>query len=438
MISRTVLALVLAALPALAPQAGAAPSFDCAKAGTAFEKAVCASETLSRYDREIAAAYAAALKTLAGDEAALTALKTVQRAYIAAGAVALDTRMELQRDFLRGLSAATGSGLAGIWSTPHGDINLKRKSNGRLEVNAASTTGLPPDLRSCEWEGSDVAADEPVVVSRSAGDWGLRLTRKGLLVTVEELPPPPGAGRKEPLSKPHCAPGGSLAGLYFASRALPQDKPVAPPTPSQTDATATREIRAYLSQLPASAFDDTTEGIEASELRTLVETGESANWRMTDIRIGKAVFQAKRPSSTLTVVVKNADLKPLLAVRTENQKAVSYGYFRRTADGSALESFRPHPIARARNELSFAETGLHTHNRPYEVVTLADRLEKCQHWAGEVSDDLSPERRQTIVKTMRDLDCAGLPRREKEVRAKFARDREMTSLIDKIKQMIGD
>ncbi len=55
--------LVAAAAPALAQNG---PSFDCAKASTAIERAICKSPELAKADREMAAAYAVLVGKLSG------------------------------------------------------------------------------------------------------------------------------------------------------------------------------------------------------------------------------------------------------------------------------------------------------------------------------------------------------------------------------------
>jgi uncharacterized protein len=57
------------------------PSFDCAAAKRAVEKAICSDEDLVRLDRDMNAAYQAALVKLAGAQAA--ALRQNQRTFIA-------------------------------------------------------------------------------------------------------------------------------------------------------------------------------------------------------------------------------------------------------------------------------------------------------------------------------------------------------------------
>jgi uncharacterized protein len=51
---------------ALAPARAATPSFDCAKAGNAIEKTICADDPLAVLDRQLAGVFGEALKTIAG------------------------------------------------------------------------------------------------------------------------------------------------------------------------------------------------------------------------------------------------------------------------------------------------------------------------------------------------------------------------------------
>ena len=64
--TRFVLALAMALLGLTAAQAA---SFDCSKAGTSFEKAICASPDASKADETLAQAYATALGGLSKDAA---------------------------------------------------------------------------------------------------------------------------------------------------------------------------------------------------------------------------------------------------------------------------------------------------------------------------------------------------------------------------------
>src|SRR5688572_8683649 len=73
------IALVVAALLLLIPVSQAA-SFDCAKAGTSFEKAICADAELSKQDEVLAQAYATALGGLSTNAA--NEVKAGQKAWL--------------------------------------------------------------------------------------------------------------------------------------------------------------------------------------------------------------------------------------------------------------------------------------------------------------------------------------------------------------------
>ena len=112
-----------------AASAQSAASFDCSKASNAYEKAVCKSDALSQLDAQIA-------------PAALTELRQVQRDYLRLGDTMLQTRMENQLEFLRGIDGTPRQGLAGIWNLPTGGISLTPDQKGKLEITASTTTGM--------------------------------------------------------------------------------------------------------------------------------------------------------------------------------------------------------------------------------------------------------------------------------------------------------
>ncbi len=74
----TLVLLAAIALPGVAPARAQGPSFDCAKAGTDTERAICADPALSALERKMSEAYAAASRRLAGDPRALRALREEQ------------------------------------------------------------------------------------------------------------------------------------------------------------------------------------------------------------------------------------------------------------------------------------------------------------------------------------------------------------------------
>jgi uncharacterized protein len=79
---RALLLVIVAAalLPAAARAAGAAPSFDCARASTVVEHTICRIPQLADFDSTIAALYAQALGLL--DAADAGALRTDQRLWL--------------------------------------------------------------------------------------------------------------------------------------------------------------------------------------------------------------------------------------------------------------------------------------------------------------------------------------------------------------------
>src|ERR1700755_2740061 len=97
-LSTRILAAAILPLPVATSAAIAAPSFDCG-AATAVEKKICDSEVLSALDRELAPAYQAALGRLAGDAAAVRALRVSQQQFIALRDKALVTTPDRAEDF---------------------------------------------------------------------------------------------------------------------------------------------------------------------------------------------------------------------------------------------------------------------------------------------------------------------------------------------------
>lgn len=78
---RILVTLLVLALAALAPTAAAAASFDCGKAATPFEHAICDNDELSALDERLAVTYATASGGLS--DTALAAIRADQRAWLA-------------------------------------------------------------------------------------------------------------------------------------------------------------------------------------------------------------------------------------------------------------------------------------------------------------------------------------------------------------------
>lgn len=217
-----------AALCALSLTATAAPeavpSFDCAKARTGAEKAICANPPLAALDASIAKRFEEARISL--DAATADALVRDQRYFIEVRDAAFDkpfdknkpveelaSRLKYRDAFLASLDLAERQGFSGRWRNLSGEITLWKKPDGDILYEGSSTQ--PHDGRwSCNVEASGKAkGDRLQVKSVDTKGWMLNLRRKGDGLVVEEQRP--GAGSSSP---PYCDQNGTLAGTFFPIR----------------------------------------------------------------------------------------------------------------------------------------------------------------------------------------------------------------------------
>lgn len=205
--------------------AGAAsdkPSFDCAKAASAVEKAICRDPRLARADAALGRTYSALLKTL--DAPAAKALREDQRGFIAVrdagyaqagrgrGDAALLTTLEYRAGTLARIRARPGAGLSGTWSNLAGEIEIQGdgKSGYRLKANAAH----PLDGRwVCDASASGRGDNNGARLKVADDDEGsaLQLTRVGAALQVQALD---AQGRAQAMPG-YCGLNGSLSGWYF-------------------------------------------------------------------------------------------------------------------------------------------------------------------------------------------------------------------------------
>ena len=427
-----------------AASAQAAASFDCSKASNAYEKAVCKSDVLSQLDVQIAQAYKEARERLAADLAALTELRQVQRDYLRLGDTMLQTRMENQLEFLRGIDGTPRQGLAGIWNLPTGGISLTPDQKGKLEITASTTTGTPPNFYNCEWEGSPVSANVDTANSKEGGGWTLKLMRKGSLLFAEDIAP-----QQDPNSQPsYCTKGGRLKGVYFATKVVTKEPKLktasktAAKTTSSLTASTSSNSKYYVAQLirslPLSAFDNTNDGMDETELNSLLNRGESDNWQVRSISNAQAVFVAKVPYSVVDLKMIEMDHKTMLQVITSKRRDFTYSYWQTSNTSKALVPYYPTMLMR-----SVYEGGKELENTPMsdvpeDIAKYVNTGEACLHWSGEVSDDLSPARKQEISKAISKLGCAKQNTVEKALRSKYGKDLRWLSLLNHSKELFGD
>ena len=229
MLTKTILpAACTAVLCALSLSAAAAtevsPSFDCAKARTGAEKAICANPQLAALDASIAKRYNEARKSL--DSATAEALLRDQRDFTKVRDDAFEkpfdknkpveeiaTRMKHRDAFLASLDLGERKGFTGRWRNISGEITLWKKPDGDILYEGSADQPRTGSW-SCNVEASGKTKGERLQVkSVDTKGWVLNLKRQGDGLVVEEQPP--GAGASGP---PYCGANGTLAGMYFPIR----------------------------------------------------------------------------------------------------------------------------------------------------------------------------------------------------------------------------
>ncbi|MGV9008716.1 lysozyme inhibitor LprI family protein [Brevundimonas sp.] len=216
--------MIAALALALALPQSAAPSFDCARATTPVERAICADSRLMAQDRQVAAAYARIRRSLS--PAAREALARDQRWYLGArdewfenrdrwdGFPDLPTRMTGRIDFLASLSTERADTLIGRWRNVAGEVEITQTAHGRLGIAADAVQ--PTNARwLCEGvtvEGAQVSR----MVEGVTGDdpaYRIRATLRDGYLEVEEEALTPGS-----YGPPYCGANGHISGVYFRVR----------------------------------------------------------------------------------------------------------------------------------------------------------------------------------------------------------------------------
>ncbi|WP_082979908.1 lysozyme inhibitor LprI family protein [Labrys sp. WJW] len=211
--------LPVIAMPAIALAAGK-PSFDCRKASTEVEKAICASPALSKADAEIAVAYERLRKAL--DPQAAAALAADQRWFVGARDEAgaskegvgafrtLKERLTERARFLKGIRVKPQGGFVGSWRNNAGGFDIEAKPDGSLTV---SGDVVEPVMGRwvCEVSGSGRDAGGVLEVKQDGEASILKLTHEGASLKAETVFP---AGATE-RSVGYCGMNGSADGSYF-------------------------------------------------------------------------------------------------------------------------------------------------------------------------------------------------------------------------------
>lgn len=217
------LSALLFSLAATSAWAAPKPSFDCAKARTSVEKAICADDGLAAQDASVGKNYNRARKSF--DPEAAKALTQDQRYFVqvrddsyaepfgsGTPAEELANRLKYRDAFLASLSLKKRAGFEGDWENLAGGFSVKKQADGSLLFDGSAAH--PQNGRwLCDISGIGRVQGKALVVEPAdAEGWTLTLVRKGAGVELTESPP---GGGKLGLGPPYCGLNGALSGVYF-------------------------------------------------------------------------------------------------------------------------------------------------------------------------------------------------------------------------------
>ncbi len=203
------------------------PSFDCAKAASVAEKAICADPDLAQADADVAKTYAAALKLL--DARAGKALRDDQGDFIQYRDQIADFNKdtlknkqtvdlgEFMRDratFLSAIRKPSVAGLIGTWSSMRGTVEIKAKSAVRLEISEEVADPVSGN-ESCEISGTVKVRNELRLVDTDDNNkptgFSFTFRHSGDALVVEQS----GEGKNGLTEPPTCGANGHADGTFF-------------------------------------------------------------------------------------------------------------------------------------------------------------------------------------------------------------------------------
>ncbi|WP_126241451.1 lysozyme inhibitor LprI family protein [Burkholderia gladioli] len=200
----------------------AGPSFNCTKAKSAAEKAICVHPGLAALDVKIAQEYRALRAKL--DPPAAASLAEDQRWFVdTRDAIAEAPRRMSPSDlgaflnnrvrFLGAIDPHPPEGFVGSWRNVAGGFDIEIKADGTLSITGNAAQPANGNWV-CEYQGTGKAASgnmlEPTTDEMDANASRLRLSREGALLKVKTVVAP-GSD-----SNTFCGMNGSFDGTYFA------------------------------------------------------------------------------------------------------------------------------------------------------------------------------------------------------------------------------
>jgi uncharacterized protein YecT (DUF1311 family) len=226
-----IIALVLALLPVASGRAlaQAKPSFDCPKAASVAEKAICADPALAQADADVAKNYAALLKTL--DARTGKALRDDQGDFIAyrdqiAGfnenrpkdqqTFDLSEFLRDRATFLAGIRKPADTDFIGTWSSVRGTVEIKAAGAGKLEVSEDVANPVSGG-EECDIDGTVKAGRDLRLVDTDDNEkptgFVFTFRRNGDALVVEQS----GTGKDGLTEPPSCGANGHVDGTFFLS-----------------------------------------------------------------------------------------------------------------------------------------------------------------------------------------------------------------------------
>jgi uncharacterized protein YecT (DUF1311 family) len=199
------------------------PSFDCGRASTPVERAICADPELARLDRRMAVAYSSA--RLALPPPARRVLADDQRWFLYVRdeyyegranydwAAILTDRLVDRASFLESIDPVSRDGLIGQWGNTAIGIEVTPQKDGRVHISVGGADPLTARW-TCGIEVDAVMRGRTAyAIDPESPSWGMQLTRDGATLRVTETGPD---GQQH--TSDYCGFGGYVAGDYLPTR----------------------------------------------------------------------------------------------------------------------------------------------------------------------------------------------------------------------------
>lgn len=430
--------LVLACL-ILAGAAQAAPSFDCAKASSKAERAICANPEAAALDSAIADAYRLAVSRMGEDAQALARLRKDQQAFVSARDRFIDNQnlvltdyMGRRRDFLLALDPTPRAGLEGNWRSFWGETRIARNAQGGWQITHWMSE--PVVHRWTCGDPMESSAAKPVGEALVTGsqEAGLRFEKRGLVLHLTTLSEP---GVEPATSCGHLGPETNVMFPVMSPTRAGAASASSTPSPAPKPG---RNIMDYL-RLTTSNDGNDHRFFQAAEFRApplaerqlLLSARESANWQIIEqtpehLRLRHKTLRFELELALRTLERDFLRMKTLNPHETKTAKRESVHYFEVLADGETLDSAYPGKLALAGEAMTppFAYSAI-----PPAMKDHFRKVEICTHYERE--EPFSPAEEKRLRATIRPEACKTLRDQEIAMRKTNENNPALADLLDR-------